>query len=117
MAEDFELFTEEDKRSIAYGACVFGQVAIGATIGSIAGGQTLLGAAGGAVWGFFTCRYLEDHIKRKLFSQSGRLSEDEFRQALLATKKQFPLISKREALELLAAARHEAAKNPVRYRC
>lgn len=76
--DDFNVFTDEDKRSVAYGVCALGQVAIGATVGSIAGGQTLLGAAGGAVWGLFTCRYLQEPIKRKLFSENGRLTEYDF---------------------------------------
>jgi hypothetical protein len=117
MPDDFNIFTEEDKQHVAYGACVMGWVAVGATLGSMAGGQTLLGAGGGAVWALFTCKYLQQPIKRKLFSSSTRLTEHEFRQALIAVKSQFPNVSKQGALDILAAARREASKDPRRYVC
>ncbi len=117
MADDFNIFTEKDKQHAAYGACVIGWVATGATLGSMAGGQTLLGAGGGAVWALFTCRYLQEPIKRKLFSSATRLSEYEFQQALLAVKNQFPGVSKERALDILAAARKEASRYPRRYVC
>ncbi len=46
-ADDFAVLTEQDKRHYAYALCVLGTTATGATFGSLAGGQTLLGAAGG----------------------------------------------------------------------
>ena len=117
MAEEFNILTAQDKQNVSYGLCVLGQTAIGASLGSLVGGQTLLGAAGGAVWGLFTCKHLAEPIKRKLFSQTGRLTEHEFKQALLAAGQQFPGISKSQALGLLASARIEAVKKPNQYRC
>jgi len=70
MADDFNIITEEDKSHLSYGLCVLGQMAAGATLGSIAGGQTLAGAAAGTVWGLFTCRYLAEPIKRKLSART-----------------------------------------------
>src|SRR5262249_5656908 len=102
---EFDILTEDDKKSFAYGLCVLGHVAVGATMGSLAGGQTILGAAGGGVWGLLTCRYLQEPIKRKLFSKTDRLSDHEFKQVLFAAKRQFPNIKKAEALQLIASAR------------
>jgi len=117
MSDDFNILTEKDKKDVSYGLCVLGQTAIGATLGSMAGGQTLLGATGGAVWGLFTCRHLAEPIKRKLFSQHARLTEHEFKQALLATKRQYPNITKDQALKILSRARVEAAKKSSTFRC
>ncbi|HTL45447.1 MAG TPA: hypothetical protein VL262_13980 [Vicinamibacterales bacterium] len=116
MADDFNIITEEDKSHLSYGLCVLGQMAAGATLGSIAGGQTLAGAAAGTVWGLFTCRYLAEPIKRKLFSQNERLSDQEFKQALTAARRQFPLATKAQLLDLIGNARLEASRFPSRYR-
>lgn len=118
MAEDFDVITEQDKKHISYGLFVLGQIAAGATLGSIAVGQTLIGAAGGTVWGLYSCKYLAEPIKRKLFSQNRRLSDHEFKQALSAAKRQFPSATKRDdLLALIAQARAEAAKLPEKYQC
>jgi hypothetical protein len=117
MADDFNIITEQDKTHVAYGLCVLGQMAVGATFGSIAGGQTLLGAAGGTVWGLFTCKYLAEPIKSKLFSQRGRLSDNEFKQVLAAAKRQFPLATKAQLLGLIVQARGESARSPGKYQC
>lgn len=117
MADDFDVINEQDKKHISYGLCVLGQMAVGATLGSIAGGQTLIGAAGGTVWGLYSCKYLAEPIKRKLFSQNRRFSDHEFKQALYAAKRQFPYATKRDLLTLIAQARAEATKSPSKYPC
>lgn len=117
MADDFNIITEQDKKHMSYGLCVLGTMAVGATFGSMAGGQTLLGAAGGTVWGLFICKHMTDPIKSKLFSQGARMSEHEFKQALSAAHRQFPLATKSQLLDLLASARSEAAKTPAKYQC
>ena len=116
MADDLNIITEQDKTHVAYGLCVLGQMAVGATFGSLAGGQTLLGAAGGAVWSLYTCKYPAEPIKSK-FSQRGRMSDNEFKQVLAAAKRQFPLATKAQLLGLIAEARTEATKAPGKYRC
>jgi hypothetical protein len=116
MSDEFQFFTEQDKRSMAYWSCVGGTTLIGAGMGSLAGGQTLPGAAGGLVWGLFTCKYLQEPVKKKLFGQA-RMSEAEFKQALAAVHRQYPRMSKGDALGLLATARQTAARNPGQYRC
>jgi len=117
MAENFSIITEQDKKHIAYGLCVMGNMAVGATIGSIAGAKTLLGAAAGTVWGLFACPYVAKSIKQRLFSKNGRLSESEFLQVLGAAKRQFPLASKAQLLDLIADARREATRFPSKYQC
>lgn len=117
MADNFNIITEQDKKHLSYGLCVLGTMAVGAMFGSMAGGQTLIGAAGGTVFGLFTCRHLAEPIKRKLFSQNGRLSEPEFKQVLVAAKQQFPLATKAQLLDLIANARLEAKRFPSKYRC
>lgn len=117
MDDSLELFTEKDKEHAAYGLCVLGWVATGATLGSLAGGQTFLGVAGGAAWGLFTCRYLTEPLKRRLFSYSERLSEDEFRQVFTAAKRQFPFAAKGELLDAIAQSRVEFTRSPTRFRC
>lgn len=117
MEDDFNIITEQDKKHVSYGLCVLGTMAAGATLGSMAGGQTLLGAAGGTVWGLFTCRYVAEPIKQRLFSQNGRLSESEFRQVLAAAKRQFPLATKAQLLDLVANSRVEARRFPSKYQC
>jgi hypothetical protein len=117
MADDFNIITEQDKKHISYGLCVLGTMAVGATFGSIAGGQTLLGAAGGTVWGLFTCKYVTEPIKQKLFGQNARLSESEFKQVLIAAKRQYPHATKAQLLDFIASARLEAKRFPSKYQC
>jgi len=105
---EFEIFTEEDKRSFAYRLCVLGHVGIGAAMGSLAGGMTIPGAIGGGLWGLGTCKFLAVPIQRKLFS-SAKLSDGEFRQALQSVKQQHPGIRKADALKLIAKARMESS--------
>jgi hypothetical protein len=115
--DDIRVVTEQDKEHVAYGLCVLGLAGVGATWGAAAGGQILLGAAGGTVVGLFSCRHLHEPIKRKLFSRNGRLSEEEFRLTLIAAQREFPFASKTRLLDLIAEARIEAAREPSRYRC
>ena len=117
MADDFSLFTEEDKNHASYALCVLGHMAVGATLGSMAGGQTLLGAGGGTVWGLFNCRYLSQPIKRKLFSQRERLSDWEFRQVLTAAKREFPLATKPQLLGLITQIRLDSYRSPGQFKC
>lgn len=117
MADDFNIITEQDKTHVAYGLRVLGQMAVGATFGSIAGGQTLLGAAGGTVWGLFTCKYLAEPVKSKLFSQRDRMSDNEFKQLLAVAKRQFPLATKAQLLSLIVKARAASARLPGKYQC
>ncbi len=114
--DDVRVITELDRKHVAYGLCVLGFTGVGASWGA-AGGLVLLGAAGGAVAGLYSCRHLSEPIKRKLFSRTGRLSEDEFRLALIAARREFPFASKPQLLNLIADARIEAARVPSRYRC
>src|SRR5262245_18922501 len=107
MADDFNIITEQDKKHVSYGLCVLGSMSVGAAFGSL-GGQTLLGAVGGTVLGLFTCMYVAEPIKRRLFSQIGRLSDKEFKQVLAAAKRQFPLATKAQLLDLIAIARLES---------
>lgn len=117
MADDFNIITDQDKKHISYGMCVVGTMAVGTTLGSMAGGQTLLGAVGGTVWGLFNCKYVAEPLKRKLFSQHTRLSDQEFAQVLRAARQQFPHASKAQLLDLIASARLEAKRQPGKYQC
>lgn len=117
MTDDFDVITEQDKSHMAYGLCVLGHMAVGATMGSIAGGQTLLGAAGGTAWGLFNCRYLAEPLKSKLFTQRGRMSESEFKQVLSAAKRQYPQATKTELMGLIVQARNDLARSPGKYQC
>jgi hypothetical protein len=117
MADDFNIITEQDKAHVSYGLCVLGHMASGATLGSLAGGQTVLGAVGGTVLGLYTCKYLAAPLKKKLFGQAGRLSEPEFKQVLMAAKREFPHATKSQLLDLIANARVEAKRTPSRYQC
>lgn len=117
MADDFNLITEQDKKHMSYGLCVLGTMAVGATLGSMAGGQTLLGAAGGTAWGLFTCKFVAEPLKQKLFSRNGRLSDAEFKQVLVGAKRQFPHATKGQLLDLIANARLESIRSPSKFQC
>ena len=115
--DDFTVLTEQDKRHFAYGLCVLGAVGAGATFGTMAGGLTLPGAAGGLVIGLFACRAVEEPLKQKLFGANVPMSQQEFLALAHQTKKQFPQLSRSQVLDLLAASRTAANKEPTRYRC
>lgn len=115
--DDLELFTDKDKSHMAYGLCVLGTAAAGATFGSMAGGQTLLGAAGGAVVGLFMCSTVERPLKRALFTTGKRMSDSEFRTLYAQVRRSYPNNSKKQVLDMIAASRLAAAKEPARYRC
>jgi hypothetical protein len=117
MTENFNIITEQDKKHASYGLCVLGNMAVGATFGTMAGGQAIAGAAAATVFGLFACPYVAESIKQRLFSQNGRLSESEFLQVLGAAKRQFPLASKAQLLDLIADARREATRFPSKYQC
>lgn len=117
MAEDFNIFTEDDKKHVSYGLCVLGMTATGMTLGSMAGGQTLLGGVGGTVWGLFTCKHLAEPIKQRLFSQSSRLTDAEFKQVFVAARRQFPFATKNQLFDLIMNAKLEGRRFPSRYQC
>jgi len=116
MTWEDELITENDKQHMAYGLCVLGVAATGAAFGSMAGGQTLLGAAGGAVAGLFMCKSVEKPLKRALFSSNGKMSEREFRTLLVQTRRANPTMNRQQVLDLIAASKLAAAKEPWKYR-
>ena len=59
---------------------------------------------------------LQAPVKKKLFFANARLSDHELGSALRALQQQQPRISKKEAMDLLASARHEIARNLAKYR-
>ena len=115
--DDFSLFVDNDKKHVAYGVCVLGVAASGATFGSLAGGMTLPGAIGGAVMGLFLCKSVEEGLKRQLFGKNIKMSEPEFLNLVQQVKKQFPQLSKRQVLDLLAASRSAGTLNPNMVHC
>ncbi|MBZ9936352.1 hypothetical protein LB518_08605 [Mesorhizobium sp. BR1-1-16] len=115
--DDFEVLTEDDKRHVSYGMCVLGTMAVGATFGSFLGGLTLVGAVGGTVAGLLMCRTIEQPLKRQLFGANTRMSEGDFLNLARQTKRQFSNLSRGQVLDLLAASRIAAARDPGRYRC
>lgn len=117
MSDDLNVLTDEEKKHMSYRLCVLGTGALGATFGSIAGGQTLLGAAGGTVFGLFSCKLVAEPLKRKLFSQNTLLTEPEFKLVLAGAKRQFPFATKLQLLELMANARMESRRAPTKYQC
>lgn len=118
MEDDFAIFTEEDKRHFAYRACVMTSVAIGATLGSYAAGTlTLPGAFGGAVFGFYACKTVDEALKRKYLDTSVRMSPEEFRRLAVQTASSNPRLSRVEVLDLLGQVRQMSAKSPTQYRC
>jgi len=116
MTWEDELITNEDKQHLAYGLCVLGVAGTGAALGSMAGGQTLLGAAGGAVVGLFMCKSVERPLKKALFSSNGKMSEREFRTLLTQTRRANPSMNRQQILNLIAASRIAATKEPWKYR-
>lgn len=114
--DDMTVLSEKDKGRMAYAMCVLGTGAVGATFGSIAGGQTLPGFAGGLVLGLFMCKWVETPLKRKLFS-SQRMSEQEFVAIARQTKKEFPTLTRDQVFDLLAEARRSALRDPGAFRC
>jgi hypothetical protein len=115
---DDDLFSDDDKRSAAYRACMVGAVGAGVgsgvMVGRWLGVQGLLaGAAAGAVLGLVvglkTCPRLAEPIKRKLFTQAP-LTEKELLHATDALAGIAQLQSRRDALDLLALARWAGAQ-------
>lgn len=124
--QNFELFSDSDRNKISYGACLAGWTATGAVVGGIHGGVVLslpasvIGAAGGVAWGLLTCRRLAPVIRWKLersglLGQRSELTERELVEALKAVRDLRPGVGKAEAINLLAAARQEIARNPGKY--
>lgn len=116
MSDDYMAITEADKEKLSYAACVGGMALTGAAVGRFLGLQGLfVGGVTGAAYGLISCKTLQEPIKKKLFSQTSRLTDYEIVSALRALRFRSPLLKKDEALELLAAARQEIAKHPEKY--
>lgn len=114
--DEFHILTEKDKNHIAYGLCVGSFTLTGMAVGGFGGLKgVLVGGAAGFLMGLAACPYLEEPIKRKLFSPTAQLSDEEFLSALRAIRDQEPFISKSEAMDLLAEVRHEIARQPQKY--
>lgn len=114
--EDFNIFDEDDKNDVSYGACVAGSAITGAAVGRILGVQGLLGgAAAGLVIGLIACKSLKEPIKDKIFSPLSKLSESELTQALIAVKDETGIINKKEAMLLLGVARNEYISQPLKF--
>lgn len=104
--DDFNIITDEDKTDLSYGACVLGTTLTGLAVGRFAGVQGLLAGGGvGLAIGLLTCKTLSGPIKKKLFSQTGRLSDHELAQALQAVRQQTSVTRKSDAMLLLSLAR------------
>jgi hypothetical protein len=114
---DLEVFTEADRRSAAYNACVAGSTLVGLAVGSFGVNpvSVVTGGAVGLAIGLKACPYLAPQIKRKLFSSSSKLTEKELASTLRAMSLQRPGIRKSDALIQLAAVRQEVARNPGKY--
>lgn len=110
--DDFEVLTMDDKRHAAYGLCVLGFMAAGATFGSFAGGQTILGAAGATVVGLFACKGVEEPLRKKLFDSASAMSEAEFIKLVQQTKRAYPGMSKPDVLDLIGTSKSAAIRNP-----
>ena len=116
MTDDFTILTEKDKKHVAYGLCVLGTAATGATFGSIAGGQTLPGFLIGGVAGLLMCKTVAKPLKQYLFS-SRPMSETQFQSLASQTQRAYPRLAREQVLDLLAASRLAAMKSPRKYRC
>ena len=104
--DDFNIISEQDKKDLSYGACVAGSALTGMAVGRFIGLQGLLaGAAAGLAFGLLACRHLQEPIKKKLFSDTGRLTDQELAQAPRAVRLETGVQSKADAMYLLAAAR------------
>lgn len=115
MGFEDEIITDIDKQHLAYGMCVLGVTATGATFGSLAGGQTLLGAAGGLVMGLFMCKSVQTPLKKALFS-SNRMSERQFGALISQVRLANPTKSREQLLDMIAASRFASAREPWKYR-
>ena len=76
--DTFNFITEDDRRDLAYGACIGGTTLTAMAVGRIGGLYGLLGgAAVGVAIGLLTCPFLKEPIKQKLFSDDEPLSDEE----------------------------------------
>jgi hypothetical protein len=117
MSDQLELFTEDEKNSISYKACVGGTTLTGLALGRFGGIHGLVvGGAAGLAWGLLTCKYLKEPIKRKLFSHSERIHEGELSSLLNTIRSQHPALTKNQAIELLAQIRSEISSNTAQYK-
>ncbi len=101
--ENFDQLTTSDRSSMAYKACVAGSAIVGAAVGAIGTGGnpigTIVGAAGGYVWGEkvfcpWVAPALERAIKQKL------MTENEFSQMMNDLSNQLPGKSRNELLSV-----------------
>lgn len=110
--DDFNLFTEQDRQDISYGACVGGATLVGAAVGRFGMLPGLLAGAGvGLAIGLLTCRKLSPSIERKLFSKNQGLTDQELLQVLKIVRDETGAQSKSDAMYLLGYARVAMAKN------
>lgn len=114
---EFVFLTEDDRRHTAYGLCVLGMIGTGAMFGSAAGGQTLPGAAIGAVMGLVMCKAVEAPLKRQLFDVRSNMNDYDFLALARQTRTAYPNMNRRQVLDLLAEARIAAWRQPGRYQC
>ena len=115
MQDDIAFLTNDEKRSVAYGLCVLGTAATGATFGSLAGGQTILGAIGGAVVGLVMCTSVQEPLKEKLFSTNTTMSELEFLSLARQIKQTHRNLTRSQVFDVIAAARLDVIRNGPRY--
>ena len=116
MADEFEFFTEAEKKDMSYKMCVGGMALTGVALGSMAGGQAILGGAGGLIWGLLTCPKLSIPIKKKLFSQTQTLNDGELAKLVSEVRRQRNYIGKGTAMKVLAHVRQEVSRNPGKYK-
>jgi hypothetical protein len=111
--EDFNIFSNTDKRDISYAACVGGSVLVGASIGRFAALPGLFAlSAAGLVIGLFSCKRLAPAIERKIFTSNQMLNDSEIAHTLRVIRDETGIQSKSDALFLLAIVRQEVTKNP-----
>lgn len=115
MPEDFEFFTEKDKKDTAYGVCVLGVMGVGGTLGGLAGGMAAPGAVVGLIWGLLACPKLSYPLKKKLFSANQKLSEYEVANLVTEIRRQ-NYMGNSQGIKALAQVRIELSKNPGAYK-
>jgi hypothetical protein len=119
MSDNFGPGFENLKGSIAYGLCVGLSTAGGIAAGSFVAGPPGAVVGGGAmlVMSLQACKAVEPALKRKLFDARQSMTEAELRQLAVQTARAYPHMSQKQVLDLLAAARIAAKREPARYRC
>jgi hypothetical protein len=114
--EDF--FSEKDKNSMAFAACVASQTVIGGAVASIGslGIAAPIGFGAGLLFGVLTCPKLKAPIKRKLFGSDSSYEEQEVSQMIEVMKSLRPGVSNQEALSIIANANNIIASDPEKFK-